>query len=399
MSRYKIAVVVQGFMQGGGVASTANFIINLLNNNEKYDVELILAATAFNDSLSVRLLSPGTWFKGVKIQDNNWEGFQAYAVGANLSELEFRRYLPRPRVTQLLNQYHLIQVVSGSPALAAIANNAKPPVCLFFATLARLERQAYLKTTGLIRRLYTQMNLPIVSRIEIQALRQCKHIFAETEYTKQAILPHVEASRISTDTVSVDTQRFIPLSDEQRADNYILSVGRFSDARKNVAMLIEAYGLLRQRIPDAPKLVLAGKSSPLPLVWQRAKALGIDQYIVLKLDVLLDELVELYQHASVYALSSDEEGLGIVLLEAMACATPVVSTRCGGPDSVVSDDVGFLVPVGDAEAMADRLFWLLTNPDQRREMGQNGREMVERRFSNEVIGQKYLDTYDQILDS
>jgi colanic acid/amylovoran biosynthesis glycosyltransferase len=81
----------------------------------------------------------------------------------------------------------------------------------------------------------------------------------------------------------------------------------------------------------------------------------------------------------------------------MACATPVISTRCGGPDSVVSDDIGFLVPIGDAQAMAEKLVWMLKNPALRRKMGQAGREMVESRFSKELVGQKYLDVYDRLL--
>jgi len=105
----------------------------------------------------------------------------------------------------------------------------------------------------------------------------------------------------------------------------------------------------------------------------------------------------LYQNAVVFVLTSDEEGLGIVLLEAMACATPVISTRCGGPNTVVSDEVGFLTPVGDAQSLAERILWMLQNPEQRRRMGQAGRNLVEARFSNEVVGKKYQDVYDKLL--
>ena len=76
----------------------------------------------------------------------------------------------------------------------------------------------------------------------------------------------------------------------------------------------------------------------------------------------------------------------------------MISTRCGGPDSVISDQVGFLTPVGDAQAMAERLVWMLQNPQARRQMGLAGREMVERRFSNAIVGQKYLDVYEKLLN-
>ena len=54
-----------------------------------------------------------------------------------------------------------------------------------------------------------------------------------------------------------------------------------------------------------------------------------------------------------FLLSSNEEGLGLVIGEAMAAGLPVVSTRCGGPETFVVEGVtGYLTPVGDAQAMA-----------------------------------------------
>ena len=69
-----------------------------------------------------------------------------------------------------------------------------------------------------------------------------------------------------------------------------------------------------------------------------------------------EELVVLYQNASMFILASDEEGFGVVILEAMACGIPVVSTRSGGPDDIITDgDDGYLVPRDDASALARRI--------------------------------------------
>ena len=92
------------------------------------------------------------------------------------------------------------------------------------------------------------------------------------------------------------------------------------------------------------------------------------------------ELIGLYQAASVFALPSDEEGLGMVILEAMACAVPVVSTRSGGPDGIITDgEDGFLVPLDDAAAMAGRLQTLLENPSLNIAMGRKARATIEAR--------------------
>lgn len=111
-----------------------------------------------------------------------------------------------------------------------------------------------------------------------------------------------------------------------------------------------------------------------------------------------EALVGLYQRASVFALSSDEEGLGVVILEAMACAIPVISTRSGGPDGIITEGQdGFLVDLEDAQALADRLTRLLADEALNRRMGQAARGTILQRYETDVTGQAFLDIYEELL--
>lgn len=380
----------------GGVVVVALFIYQQLLNSGRYAPHYISMSMSPRDKKSVRLLSPSTWKSGTQLVEGTWRDTRYTHAGAFLTEFEIQRYMPRKTLTDLLAQFDLIQVVSGSPAIANVAKKNEVPVCLFTATLTRLERKPVLPKAPLLRKIYGYATLPIISYIEKQALQRTDHVFAETLYAKQALLPYIDEEKVTTDTIGIDVQQFCPI--EKRRDDYILCTGRLNDPRKNVKMLFRAYALLRQQISDAPKLILAGMSGPIESDWALAGELRILDYVEFYHEVPPTQLVALYQNAALFVLSSDEEGLGIVLLEAMACATPVVSTRCGGPDSVVSEEeVGFLTPVGNAHAMADRMAWILQNPAQRRKMGEAGREMVVNRFSKEVVGQKYLDVYDRLL--
>lgn len=380
----------------GGVAVVASFLHQLLLNSERYTPYYISMAVSSSDEKSVRFLSPGTWNSKPQIVSGEWCNVPYTHAGAFLTEFEFQRYMPRKNLSEFLNQFDLIQVVSGTPAIANVTKYVDVPVCLFVATMINLERKSMLQHSKWFRRLYGQLMLPIVSKIEIQALRNMDHVFAETLYTKQAITPFILDEKISVDSIGIDIQHFKPI--RNRSDDYILSTGRLSDPRKNIGLLFKAYALLRQQSPHAPKLILAGLSGPSQADWDLASELQITNHIEFHHEVPLAELITLYQNAALFVLSSDEEGLGIVLLEALACATPVISTRCGGPNSVVTDQVGFLTPVGDAKAMAERLYWMLQNPEKRYKMGQSGRKMIEARFSKEAVGQKYLDIYDKLLD-
>ncbi|NDJ60838.1 MAG: glycosyltransferase family 4 protein [Chloroflexi bacterium] len=94
--------------------------------------------------------------------------------------------------------------------------------------------------------------------------------------------------------------------------------------------------------------------------------------------------------ADVVVCSSDFESYGMVNVEAMACARPVVSTRRGGPTETVADgETGFLVDPRDAAGLARHVIALLRDPDLRARMGRAGRARVEARFSAEAMGAQF----------
>ncbi len=236
----------------------------------------------------------------------------------------------------------------------------------------------------------------IVAGIEQRALTHVSCVFAESDYTYQTLSPSVAPDKLVLALPGVDTQLFHPTS--YCPDGYILSVGRFSDARKNVRLLFEAYHRLRQLLPTAPQLVLAGRTGPSENDWAYAVSLGIADSVEVHEGPSMDELSRLYQGASLFVLSSDEEGLGIVILEAMASALPVVSTDCGGPRTAVTEgETGYLTPVGDAQSLARRMQDLIEDPALRRRMGEAGYEVVQQRFSLSATGRTYLERYDALL--
>ena len=99
--------------------------------------------------------------------------------------------------------------------------------------------------------------------------------------------------------------------------------------------------------------------------------------------------------SSVLVLPSLSEGLGRVLIEALAARTPVIGSRVGGIPEIIEDCVtGFLIPPADENALAEKLRWILRNPDRCSEMGKSGRAFVQRFFSTE----RYVKGYKQIFD-
>lgn len=102
----------------------------------------------------------------------------------------------------------------------------------------------------------------------------------------------------------------------------------------------------------------------------------------------------------VFALTSDNEGLPLVLPEAMAMRLPVVATRVGGIPKVVEEGAtGLLVPAGDQAAVTDALKTLLDDPGLAERMGDSGREVALARFSARAMCEKYDRVYESVMAS
>jgi glycosyltransferase involved in cell wall biosynthesis len=110
------------------------------------------------------------------------------------------------------------------------------------------------------------------------------------------------------------------------------------------------------------------------------------------------ELVQAYQEAAVCILPSTWENSSYVLLEAMACATPVVACNSGGSPELIENGVsGFLIPVNDSQALVSRVAELLSEPSLRKAMGDNARRRIEESFSVERVLPKMIAAYDYAI--
>lgn len=139
----------------------------------------------------------------------------------------------------------------------------------------------------------------------------------------------------------------------------ILGVGELS-ARKDFATLIRAFAELR-RVREA-RLVLVGRGQQLEALQALARELGVADDV--DFPGFRNDVYAFMAHASVFALTSRWEGLGFVLIEALACGTASVAVDCpSGPREVLDQGrYGRLVPVGDASALAGALLATLDVP-------------------------------------
>jgi glycosyltransferase involved in cell wall biosynthesis len=107
-----------------------------------------------------------------------------------------------------------------------------------------------------------------------------------------------------------------------------------------------------------------------------------------------DDVPQILFSADIFVLTSDREGFPNVLLEAMAASLPIISTPAGEVKDIVKEGVnGFLVPYDDVQQLVTRLLQLATQPELQAHMGQNGRQIVEDRYSFEHLSRKLENFY------
>lgn len=114
-------------------------------------------------------------------------------------------------------------------------------------------------------------------------------------------------------------------------------------------------------------------------------------------------LLSYYQNADIFVLPSiifqnQTEGLGVVLLEAMASGVPVIGSNIGGIPDIIKDNVnGLLVPPGDSRALAMSIIMILQDPDLAERLRKAGLETVKEHFSWNAITEQFIDIYRDLL--
>jgi glycosyltransferase involved in cell wall biosynthesis len=155
----------------------------------------------------------------------------------------------------------------------------------------------------------------------------------------------------------------------------VLLVARLAP-QKDIPTLLRAFALVGREHPKA--LLLLVGSGPLETdLRKRVDEMGLTSHVVFAGTVPYEQLPAYYAACDVLVLSSVYEGNARVLAEAAASAKPVVSTAVSGAsDTIVEGETGFVVPIGDCEALADRLGTLLSHPDRAVQMGERARQHI-----------------------
>jgi glycosyltransferase involved in cell wall biosynthesis len=173
----------------------------------------------------------------------------------------------------------------------------------------------------------------------------------------------------------------------------IAACGRLT-VQKNYFLLLRTLRLVLKEIHV--RLIILGEGDERQMLESYTEELGIQSNVAFL--GFQSNPFKYIAHSTVFVLSSSWEGFSLVLVEAMACGVPVISTDCpSGPNEIITDGVnGILVPVSDEKALSDAILRLIRDEALRKQLAENGRKRAED-FRIEKIIKEYEGLFEGVL--
>jgi glycosyltransferase involved in cell wall biosynthesis len=220
-------------------------------------------------------------------------------------------------------------------------------------------------------------------------INESRFTVVNTEYHRREVtrvVPGVDAAKIRVSYNGVDLARFRS-SDRPRLERTVslLAVGRMVE-KKGFIHLVRAVGLLRNRCAGLTCTIVGGGRERSRLR-EEINRRGLRSSVVLMGPLHQERVRELMQSCGCFVLpcvrakDGNIDGIPNVLIEALACECPSISTRISGVPELIENGVtGLLVEPGDEQALADAIHTMVTNPELAVELAAAGRRRVAERF-------------------
>jgi glycosyltransferase involved in cell wall biosynthesis len=375
----------------GGVHRMIEFVVRTLSQRgfqitvayyEPYGIDKNLSVPFF------RLFTNRPKLKPTKAYDN----FPSFGIGAWLPELEFAHYWPSKLWRGIIQDSDFHICVSGSSLAALHFSIMNKPFLAWIATPFNEDRENRVKTFPWYRQLLDFLVDKKISSHYEKRILQSGTILPLSKYTSIK-LEQISNRKFGTVLhMPINTQELCPDSD--KVNPYLIGfIGRITDARKNIILLLKAIKICKKK--GFPVHVNLIGEKPNSQILDQICQFGIENEVTFTDHVPRNDLVKLLQKIDVFVIPSYQEGLCIAGLEAMACGCPVITTRCGGPEDYVLNNInGYLVDF-DEEEMAETIIVICKDREKRFKMGKNAVETIMKAYSEDIAQKVFWTTFEK----
>ena len=194
----------------------------------------------------------------------------------------------------------------------------------------------------------------------------------------------------------VNTDRFIINKSKKEKNKFRFVSVSFLNDNKNVDLTIKAFNKAFKG-KEEYELYIAGDGAAREKLENLVKELNLDKQVKFVGSVSRNELPKFYNEGDCFVLPSKYETFGVVYIEALSCGLPIITTKCGGPEDFFTDDLGYMIEVGDEEALCKAMKDVVVNKDNFNNEAIS--KYIKNKFSKVIISQEIKNTYNMVLEN
>jgi glycosyltransferase involved in cell wall biosynthesis len=177
---------------------------------------------------------------------------------------------------------------------------------------------------------------------------------------------------------------------------YVMYAGRI-DREKGLFDLLECGKSICSEKSDL-SFIIAGDGRDFNKLKRKAKKEGLQDRFIFLGQVEKDQMIKLYQNATLFILPSYHEGLPTVLLEAMSCGLPIIATDVrGNNDLIINGENGIIIPSRSPKKMTEAIDMLLEDNNLRKKLGKNARKTIEEKYTWDEVSKRIIGYYELLL--
>ncbi|MCD6284238.1 glycosyltransferase family 4 protein [bacterium] len=181
----------------------------------------------------------------------------------------------------------------------------------------------------------------------------------------------------------------------------IAMVGRFDRHQKGHQYFIEAAKIINKKMPEVNFLIVGGTVGEEEKKFKRELQEKVEELELSEKVIFTGfypDLIYLLSNVAIVVIPSLYEAPSAVAMEASVLKRPVIASNVGGiPEVVIDGETGFLVPPKDPQAIAEKVIFLLKNPQIAKEMGEKGYQKVKENFTQERLARNYEKLYEELI--
>lgn len=237
----------------------------------------------------------------------------------------------------------------------------------------------------------------VVRHLERQQVRQAKYFTCRTNFDTGFVRATNPAARIFHIHEAMNPV-FFRGEWKVHEDAQLLFVGGLQE-RKGLGVLLRALPKVKEALPAVQLSVIGGGGGEYVQSLKNLIAeLGLNSNVTFLGQKTAAEIADWHRRSQIFVLPSDNENSPNTLAEAMVSGMPVIATNAGGIPSMVADgETGLLVEARNPQQLAEKIIYLLQNPEERRKLGDNARAIARARHLPETVAEETMKAYWEIL--